>query len=110
MFSESQQKLINDLIQRSWQDAYQQSKHKGFRHAFPEGYEQGLRITLPGCIELLIELKFGAAGLALMPEIRQIQSLDILKTILDQIKTADSAEVLRRIYLSGLKQETAGSR
>jgi hypothetical protein len=110
MFSESQQKIINDLIQLNWQDAYQRSKHKGFRHVFREGYEEGLRKTLPDSIELLIEVKFGATGLALMPEIRQIQSIDTLKTILHQIKSTDSTEALRRIYLSELKQETAGSR
>ncbi len=49
-------------------------------------------------IEQCLELKFGAAGLQLMPEIRQLTDVEILRTILQAIKTAASPEELRRVW------------
>jgi hypothetical protein len=46
----------------------------------------------------ITELKFGSEGLLLMPEINEIEDLDVLKAIQSGIKTAKTLDELRRIY------------
>jgi hypothetical protein len=58
------------------------------------GRQEGL---LEG-IALGLKLKFGAAGLALLPEIRAIQDVAVLEAILKGLETAAELEALRRIY------------
>jgi len=53
-----------------------------------KGKEEGI---LKG-IEALLEVKFGAEGLGILPEISQIQNLDILEAILTGIKTKNTLE------------------
>jgi hypothetical protein len=56
--------------------------------------EQGL---LEG-IEECLELKFGAEGLKLMPELRELQDHELLDAVLRAIKRASSPDDLRRIW------------
>lgn len=60
--------------------------------------EQEMRKVLLESIELDLELKFGAAGLALMPEIRPLTERKLLQAIHDSIKAASTPNELRRIY------------
>jgi hypothetical protein len=50
-------------------------------------------------IELGLELKFGAAGLQLMPEIKQLTDVEMLRGVLQAIKTAASPDELRRLWV-----------
>jgi hypothetical protein len=59
------------------------------------------RGRLIGAIELGLELKFGNDGLQLLPEISQIEDLEILKSIRDGIKRVITLQELRTIYQSG---------
>jgi len=58
----------------------------------------GLQQGLSQGIETSLELKFGEAGLRLMPEIREVDEIEKLREILHAIKTAESPEDLRRIW------------
>jgi hypothetical protein len=58
------------------------------------GYRRGL-FTLAGPY---LELKFGEAGLALLPEINEIQDMEKLEQVLEAMKTAASPEELRRVW------------
>jgi len=62
----------------------------GIKKGFRQGIKQG--------IEFGLELKFGSEGLLLMPEISEIEDLDVLKAIQSGIKTAKTLDELRRIY------------
>jgi predicted transposase YdaD len=62
------------------------------------GIEQGRQQEILEGIELGLELKFGAAGRSLMPEIRQIQDLETLKQIRSSLRTVESIEQLRQFY------------
>lgn len=65
---------------------------------YQEILQQGeIRGLLSG-IELGLELKFGAEGLQLMPEISQITDLDVLKTIREGLRTMNSLEEIRLLY------------
>jgi hypothetical protein len=49
-------------------------------------------------IEALLDVKFGAAGLELMPEIREIRDHVLLRKILKRIRTASSPAEVRRVW------------
>ncbi len=48
-------------------------------------------------IELGLELKFGADGLALMPLVRQVKKLDLLRSIRQTLRTAETLQPIRAL-------------
>ncbi|MFM2061754.1 MAG: hypothetical protein RLZZ507_1424 [Cyanobacteriota bacterium] len=71
---------------------YQEIMHKG--------REEGrLKERLSG-IELALDVKFGAEGLELMPEIAQISDLEILRTIQKGVLTVNTLEEFQEIIQS----------
>ena len=63
-----------------------------------EGKQEGKREGLQEGIELGLSLKFGERGLQLWPEVQQIQSLDILQSIRNTLRTAKELSEVRRVY------------
>ena len=63
-----------------------------------EGRTEGLAEGLAKGIEVALELKFGEAGLRLMPEIRAIANEAKLEAILHAVRTAASPDDLRRVW------------
>src|SRR4051794_23364675 len=55
------------------------------------------RLLLVG-LEVALDLKFGAKGLELMPEIREIRDLILLGRIFARIETARSPSEVRRMW------------
>jgi hypothetical protein len=45
-----------------------------------------------------LEMRFGAKGLRLLPEIEQLQDVELLQSVLDYLKVASSAEDVRSVY------------
>ncbi len=58
------------------------------------GMEKGL---LEG-IEKCLKMQFGAEGLELMPELRELRDHELLRKVLARIDTAASPDELRRIW------------
>ena len=71
---------------------------KGLADGLAEGLEKGREEGLLAGIEMALELRFAAPGLALMPEIRQIQDVDLLRRVLASIKHADTPEAVRQVW------------
>jgi hypothetical protein len=70
----------------------------GIDKGLAQGLEKGrLEYALRG-IELGLKLKFGAAGLQLLPEIRNLGDLAKLDAVLQAIETAASPEEVRRVW------------
>jgi predicted transposase YdaD len=69
-----------------------------YRQILQEGQKIGREEGLVDGIEGMLELKFGAEGLQLMPEIRELNNIDVLRAIVAAIKSVDSIEELRRVY------------
>ncbi|HEV3255256.1 MAG TPA: hypothetical protein VG013_00115 [Gemmataceae bacterium] len=61
----------------------------------------GLKKGLLQGIEVSLEVKFGAEGLRLLPEIRQLYDHEVLQAVLEAIKTAATPEDLRRVWAQG---------
>jgi hypothetical protein len=87
-------------------DALQQEKHMPFMDIYERtGMQKGL---LQG-IEVALDVKFGAEGLELMPELRQIRDHVLLGKVLAKIKTADSPDALRRVWTRKHRPKAAKS-
>lgn len=63
-----------------------------------QGRQQGIREGLLAGIELGLELKFGSAGLPLLPEIYEIEDVDVLRAIHKGLKTVTAVDELCHIY------------
>jgi predicted transposase YdaD len=84
----------NEILQEGTELGIEQGIEQGRQ----QGIEQGRQQEILEGIELGLELKFGAAGRSLMPEIRQIQDLETLKQIRSSLRTVESLEQLRQFY------------
>ena len=54
-------------------------------------------------------MKFGAEGLALMPELREIRDHELLGRVLHRIETAASPDDLRRVWTRKRRPKAAKS-
>jgi hypothetical protein len=67
--------------------------------------EKGLLVG----IEVALKVKFGAAGLELMPELRQLRDHVLLENIAHRIETAASPDDLRRFWTRKRRSKAAKS-
>jgi hypothetical protein len=71
-------------------------------HSFYSGVERLFELIARHVDRL--ELKFGEAGLRLLPEIYKIENVDVLRAVHNGIRTVTTLDALRRIY-----QRTSGN-
>jgi hypothetical protein len=93
--------LSEPLAELAWKEIHEFEKEKGMTFiTTPErvGMKKGLAEGLLAGIELGLKLRFAAAGLALMPEIRQIQDADLLQQVLASIEQADTPDAVRQVW------------
>jgi hypothetical protein len=82
------------------------------RVGFDKGEEQGLKKgeekgLLQG-IESVLEVRFGPAGLALLPDVRQVTDLKVLQAVLQASKTARTPEDLRPLLAKAAPDAPGG--
>ncbi len=71
----------------------------GEKRGIKIGEERGRLIELWDALEMGLELKFGADGLALMPKIRAISEIQILKTLQQELRRATAlVSVQEKLY------------
>ena len=66
------------------------------RLAKEEGHEEGMRLGLSG-IRAALGLGFGSAGLALMPRVEAIKSVDKLQRLTDSLVPGTSLEQFKKL-------------
>jgi predicted transposase/invertase (TIGR01784 family) len=91
---EGMQQGIQQGIQQGMKEGIQQGIQQGMK----EGIRQGVKEGLLKAIRLGLELRFGSEGLRVFPEIRKIEDTDVLDTISEAVKSAESIGALERIY------------
>jgi predicted transposase YdaD len=79
------------LLESPW---YNEILQEGEKRGKEEGRQEGL---LSG-IAALLEVRFGAEGLELLPEIEGINRVETLEAILSALKTIDSIDRVRQLY------------
>ena len=77
---------------------YEEILKEGEKRGIQEGINLGIQQEFLSTLEWGLELKFGNEGLAILPEIRQITDLEILKQIRQALLTVNNLEELRQIY------------
>jgi hypothetical protein len=107
--------LPEELEAQVWQQIlqYEEAQHvtyistaermghqKGLQEGREQGLQQGLRQGLLDGLELALELRFGRAGLDLVPELRQIEDPAVLQAVGERLRTANTLDELRRVYLT----------
>jgi flagellar biosynthesis/type III secretory pathway protein FliH len=80
---------------------HQKGLQEGREQGRQQGRQEGLRQGLLDGLELALELKFGRAGLDLVPELRQIEDVAVLQAVAELLRTANTLDELRRIYATG---------
>ena len=100
--------LPPELEERTWREirAFEEAETMTFvtygeRIGLERGRTEGRAAGLLEGIEYMLELKFGETGTALLPEVRQIADPEILRAIMQRIKTATTIEEVRAVYASG---------
>jgi hypothetical protein len=72
----------------------QEGRHEGRQEGRQEGQQEGLTKG----IAVALEMKFGAAGLQLVPEIGKIEAIEKLEAVLKAIPRAATLEDLRQVW------------
>lgn len=76
-------------------------REEGHAEGLAEGLAKGraeAREAVLESIETVLDVKVGAPGLALLPEIRGIDDVQLLREILQAAKRAETPEALRRLW------------
>jgi hypothetical protein len=86
--------VLNNLV---WDEVAQYEKEKQMPFMTTPERLAKEKYLLRG-IEVSLAVKFGAEGLKLLPEIRQIEDHEVLEAVLDAIITAATPDDLRRVW------------
>jgi hypothetical protein len=80
-----------------WQEVYRDQEEEAVPHMMSNERMALQRRVLMG-IEVSLKLKFGAEGVKLLSEIRELQDVEVLQAVLKGIETAASPDEVRRIW------------
>ncbi|MEW6495308.1 MAG: hypothetical protein AB1589_22750 [Cyanobacteriota bacterium] len=90
--------VISNRYESQFRDLVARQESPWYQEILQQGLEQGLRQGLLLGIALGLELKFGNEGLQLMPEIREVENVEVLEAIQEAIKTVQTLDDLCQIY------------
>jgi len=94
-------RLPADLDDQVWETIrqYEEEQHMTYiTTAERVGIQRGRIEGLLDGIALALEIKFGTAGIDLMPEIRQIDDLTVIQAIYERIKSAATPAEVQQVY------------
>ncbi len=101
VFAEEGGRIMGTIAEK-W---VEQGLEQGIKQGLDQGLAEGFRKGLLSGIEMGLELRFGSAGLKLLPEIYRVKNVAALQAIHEGLKTASSLEELREIYLPYVEEK-----
>ncbi len=84
--------------QEGRQEGLQEGLQKGLQKGLQEGLQEGVRKGLLKALELGLLLKFGDNGLLLYQQLSGIQDVEVLREMVERLKTANSLDGLVALY------------
>jgi hypothetical protein len=98
-------KISRDLIEESGKKGLQQGLEQGLEKGLEQGLQQGLKQGLEQgkidglrkAISLVLEIKFGTDGLALLEKIFKIESTEKLEAIMEALKISNRIEDIEKL-------------
>jgi predicted transposase YdaD len=82
---------ISRLERRAMERGAKEGEKKGEEKGEKKGEQKGLRAGLLKAIELGLDLRFGAEGLALLPRVRKVTYVRRLESLLEAVRRAKTA-------------------
>jgi hypothetical protein len=76
----------------------EEGRQEGLQEGLQKGREEGLSEGLLDGIELALKLKFGPASRQIVPEIRRLTDLAIIRAVYARIETATTIDDVRQAY------------
>ena len=97
---EREQKMpyITSIEQIGREAGLKEGLQEGLKEGLKEGLQEGLRQGLLDGIELALKIKFGAASAEVLPEIRGLTNLEVIRAVYTQLETAQTIDDVRGIY------------
>ena len=86
------------LFQEARNEARREGLQQDLQRGRQVGLQEGLREGLLEAIQLTLEVSLGEAGLVLMPAIRAVQDVEVLKNIQKASSLANSPEEIRPLW------------
>jgi hypothetical protein len=90
--------IAQQWIAQGFQKGVQQGLQQALQQGIQQGQQQGLRQGLRAGVRLGLKLRWGAQGIALLPEIYQIEDVGLLQAVQDALETVGTPDELRQIY------------
>jgi hypothetical protein len=89
---------LQEGLERGLKEGLERGLKEGLERGRQEGLAEGLRTGLLQAIGLGLDMRFGPAGVQLLPEIAAITDVGVLQQIFEQLRTVSSPDELRAIY------------
>ncbi|GGA51388.1 Rpn family recombination-promoting nuclease/putative transposase [Okeania sp. KiyG1] len=87
------------ILQEGIEIGEQRGEQRGIEIGQQRGEQRGIVSGILSGIEIGLELKFGELGKEIFSEIKTIENIQVLETILTSLKTVETIDQLRQIYL-----------
>ena len=100
--------MMETILERWAERGFQRGMHQGLEQGVQQGLQQGLwqgkregvREGLLAGIKLGLKLRFGSAGLRLLPGIYKIEDVDVLRAIHEGLEMVSTLDELALLYRS----------
>ena len=84
-------------LEKGLAQGLEQGLERGLEQGLERGLERGELRALKRGIEVALELKFGTDGLQLLPLVRAVERVEVLRAVQDSIRTARTLDEVRRL-------------
>ena len=85
---------METILERWERQGFQKGMQQGMQQGLQQGTQRGIRQGLLEAIELGLNLRFGVAGLGMLPQVRKIEDVDRLRAIKQALLSVGSVDEL----------------